>query len=201
MNNDVTTTRMGVWPPGAGLQGQAPNHPMLLWLRALVVSDGETADSIRQVSDGKTSVSEPLITHRNSLQTLSEGASAACAPMSVVVTCLRTTRQPVFRRREPITGLDTERGNLAGGAKGKTQVATTTRSNTNTHDRGGAVRSSDEGAVMALERRDCVIQSERKHQPVRLGGMREATVNNLLPSTSGAISVICGNGVGITGAV
>ena len=90
----------------------------------MVVSDGEKADLSRQVSDGKTSESEPLMTHRNSLQTLSEGASAACAQMSVDVTCLRTTRQPVYRfaqafgyrRREPITGLDTERGNLAGGA-------------------------------------------------------------------------------------
>ena len=30
---------MGVWPPGAGLQGQAPNHLMLLRLRGVVVSD------------------------------------------------------------------------------------------------------------------------------------------------------------------
>jgi hypothetical protein len=49
---------MGVWPPGAGLQGQAPNHPMLLRLRGVVVSDGEKADLIRQVSDGKMSASE-----------------------------------------------------------------------------------------------------------------------------------------------
>jgi len=55
MSTDATTSRMGVWPPGAGLQGQAPNHPMLLWLRAAVVSDGEKAASSRQVSDGKMS--------------------------------------------------------------------------------------------------------------------------------------------------
>jgi len=42
---------MGVWPPGAGLQGQAPNRPMLLRLTGVVVSDGEKADLIRQVSD------------------------------------------------------------------------------------------------------------------------------------------------------
>ena len=44
--------------------------------------------------------------------------------ISVDVTCLRSTRQPVYRfaqaygyrRHEPITGLDTERGNLPWGA-------------------------------------------------------------------------------------
>jgi hypothetical protein len=40
MNTDATVSRMGVWPPGAGLQGQAPNHPMLLRLRGVVVSVG-----------------------------------------------------------------------------------------------------------------------------------------------------------------
>jgi len=53
---------MGGWPPGAGLQGQAPNHPMLLWLRAAVVSDGEKATSSRPVSDGKMSNSESPLT-------------------------------------------------------------------------------------------------------------------------------------------
>ena len=193
LNTGVTVSRMGVWPPGAGLQGQAPNHPMLLRLRVVVVSDGEKADMIRQVRDEKMSENEPLMTHRKVFQMLSKRVQVGGARTSVDVTCLRSTWQPVFRWHELITGLDTERGNLAWGAKGKTQVATTTRSNTNTHDRGGAVRSSEEGAVMALERRDCVIQSERKHQPVRLGGVREAADNNLLPAAIGAIGAICGN--------
>jgi len=52
MNTDATTPGMGVWPPGAGLQGQqAPNHPMLLRSKGAVVSDGERVDVIRQVSD------------------------------------------------------------------------------------------------------------------------------------------------------
>jgi len=50
-------------------------------------------------------------------------------------------------------------------AKGKDQVVTTMSLNTNDHARGGAVRSSDEKAVMALERRNCVIQSEKSDQP------------------------------------
>ncbi len=34
---------MGVWPPGVGLQGQAPNHRLLLRVRDVVVSDEEKA--------------------------------------------------------------------------------------------------------------------------------------------------------------
>jgi hypothetical protein len=58
-------------------------------------------------------------------------------------TCLRTTWQPVYRLHELITGLDTERGNLAWDAVGKDQVATTMRLNTDNQVSGGAVRSSD----------------------------------------------------------
>jgi hypothetical protein len=29
------------WPFGVGLRGRAPNHPVLRWLRTVVVSDGE----------------------------------------------------------------------------------------------------------------------------------------------------------------
>ena len=136
----------------------------------MVVSDGEKADLIRQVRDEKVSASEPLMTHRNAFQLLSKRAEACTARISVGVTCLRTTWQPVYRRHELITGLDTERGNLAWDAKD--QVVTAMSLNTNDHARGGAVRSSDEKAVMALERRNCVIQSEMSDQPDYLGGIR-----------------------------
>jgi hypothetical protein len=138
---------------------------MLLRSKVVVVSAGEKADLIRQVSDGKVSASKPLMTHRNAFQLLSKRAEACTARISVGVTCLRTTWQPVYRRHELITGLDTERGNLAWNAKGKDQVVTTMSLNTNDHARGGAVRSSDEKAGMALERRNCVIQSEKSDQP------------------------------------
>ena len=145
---------------------------MLLRSKVVVVSDGEKADLIRQVRDEKVSASEPLMTHRNAFQLLSKRAEACTARISVRVTCLRTTWQPVYRRHELITGLDTERGNLAWDAKGKDQVVTAMSLNTNDHARGGAVRSSDEKAVMALERRNCVIQSEMSDQPDYLGGIR-----------------------------
>jgi hypothetical protein len=97
---------MGVWPPGAGLQGQASSHPILLRLRDVVGSDGETAAMSRQVSEGKISNSESPLTHRNHEQTLSKRALAHCARSSVDVICLRSTWQSVYRRHEHITGLD-----------------------------------------------------------------------------------------------
>ena len=172
MNYAVTVSRMGVWPPDACLQGPASNHPMLLRAKAVVVSDGEKADLIRQVSDEKVSASEPLMTHRNGFQLLSKRGAEGSARISADVTCLRSAWQSVYRRHELITGLDTERGNLTWDAKGKDQVVTTMRLNTNDQVRGGAVRSSDEEAVMALERRDCVIQSAKSDQPDLLGGIR-----------------------------
>jgi hypothetical protein len=132
---------------------------------------GEKADLIRQVSDEKMSVSESLRTHRKGFQMLSKRVCSRNTRTSVDVTCLRSMRQPVFRRHELITGLDSERGNLPWGAKGKPQVFKSTRAKTNTHDRGGVARSSDEGAVMALERRSYVIPSGTTYQPT-LGGMR-----------------------------
>ena len=72
-----------MWPPGAGLQGQAPNHPMPLRLKDVVVSDGEKADVIRQVSDGKMSESESPLTHRKGFQSLSKRVEVADARNSV----------------------------------------------------------------------------------------------------------------------
>lgn len=161
---------MASWsrPAGAGIK---PPHAAAIKSRG-GERWGKKADLIRQVRDEKVSASEPLMTHRNAFQLLSKRAEACTARISVGVTCLRTTWQPVYRRHELITGLDTERGNLAWDAKGKDQVVTAMSLNTNGHARGGAVRSSDEKALMALERRNCVIQSEMSDQPEYLGGIR-----------------------------
>ena len=109
---DETATGMGVWPPGIGLQGLVPNHLVLLRLKDVVVSDGETADWIRQVCDEKVSASEPLMTRRYTLQTLPKREAAHTSRISVDATCLRTTRQPAYRRHELIAGPDAERENL-----------------------------------------------------------------------------------------
>jgi hypothetical protein len=55
---------------------------------------------------------------------------------------------------------------------GKDQVATTMRLNIDDQVRCGAVRSRDEEAVMALERRNCVMRSDEFDQPDDLGGIR-----------------------------
>jgi len=42
------------WPSGVGLRRQAPNHPVLRWLKTVVVSDREKAHEMRQVGTRKT---------------------------------------------------------------------------------------------------------------------------------------------------
>ena len=162
---------MGVRPPGAGLQGLVSNHLMLLRSKDVVVSDEEKADPIRQVSDEKVSASEPSLTRRNGFQALSKREAAHTSRISVDATCLRTTRQPAYRRHELIAGPDAEHENLPWHAKGTLQVATTTRVNTDGYGRGGATRSSAEGFAMNLEPRGCVIPSGSVHQLQRAGGM------------------------------
>lgn len=39
------------WPSGAGLRGQAPNRPVLRWLKTVVVSDREKARVIASGGD------------------------------------------------------------------------------------------------------------------------------------------------------
>ena len=117
------------------------------------------------------SESEPLVTHRNRLQTLSKRVAGGSARMSSEGTCVPAERQPVFRRHEPITGFDMERGNLRRNEKGNPQVAPTRmRENTDVRLRGGAARSSGEVPVTGVERRGCVIQLERGCQPPTVGG-------------------------------
>ena len=124
----------------------------------------------RQVSCEKMSESEPPMTHRNGLQTLSKRVEVGSTRKSMDDTCLRSMRQPVHRWHELKTGFDTERGNLAWDEKGNPQVAHTMRESTDTHDRGGAARSSDEAIVMVVERRGCVTLSDHDRQPVLPGG-------------------------------
>ena len=51
-----------------------------------------------------------------------------------------------------------ERGNLQFNAKERGNISMNNSASTNVNWRGGATRSSDEGAVIAVERRGCVIQ-------------------------------------------
>ena len=68
-------------------------------------------------------------------------------------------RHPACRRREPQPGTRTERENLLFDAKGEaTSGSNREGESTEAECRGGAARSSDEGSVMGLERRGCVVQ-------------------------------------------
>jgi hypothetical protein len=48
------------WPSGVVLRGEAPNHPVLRWLKTVVVSDGEKARSIASGGD-QEDVPEALV--------------------------------------------------------------------------------------------------------------------------------------------
>ena len=47
------------WPSGVALRGEASNHPVLRWLKTVVVSDREKARLTRQVGTGKTFQNAP----------------------------------------------------------------------------------------------------------------------------------------------
>ena len=81
-------------------------------------------------------------------------------------------RHPACRRREAQSGSCTERENLACDAKGKGASGSHREAeSTDAEHRGGAARSRDEGAVMELDRRGCVVQprpraNRQREEPV-----------------------------------
>ena len=69
-----------------------------------------------------------------------------------------TERHPAYRQREARSGSGTERENLAGDAKGKGASGSHREAeSTDASERDGLPRSSDEAAVMVVERRGQVI--------------------------------------------
>ena len=74
---------------------------------------------------------------------------------------IRTERHPACRQHEARSGFGMERENLAGDGKGKgTSGDNREAESTDAPERGGLLRSSDEAAVMAVERREWVIDVE-----------------------------------------
>ena len=81
--------------------------------------------------------------------------------ISSVDVLIRTERHPACIRRESQLGSCKERENLAGDAKGKgTSGSNRKAESTDAPERGGLLRSSDEAAVMVVERRGRVIDDE-----------------------------------------
>ena len=79
--------------------------------------------------------------------------------MSLGATCLLPRWRPAWRRRDLDLGSCVERGNLFSDVKGGAQMGGPHEcQSTNAEDRGGAACISEEGSVMELERRGCIIQ-------------------------------------------
>ena len=82
--------------------------------------------------------------------------------ISSVDVLILTERHPACRWREAQPGSCKERENLAGDAKGKGPSGPNRKAeSTDAPERGGLLRSSDEAAVMVVERRGRVIDMNR----------------------------------------
>ena len=94
-------------------------------------------------------------------------------------------RHPAWRRREPQSGSCTERENLAGDAKGKgTSGSNRKAESTDAPERDGLLRSSEEAAVMVVERRGRAIDDESGQ--LATGGARSSTEGGSLQSMARA---------------
>ncbi len=97
----------------------------------------------------------------------------------------RTITQPTRRQREARLGYCTERENLTGDAKGKgTSGSNREAESTDALERDGLPRSSDEAAVMAVERRGRVTEVE-SDQPAA-GRVRSSTEGGSLRTVARA---------------
>jgi hypothetical protein len=159
-----------LWPFGVALRGEAPNRLELRWLKTVVVSVEAKAHVMRQVGTGKASLSEPLLTCREVELTSKPGRSAVvrdepggCPPIGQVASGMKAARARsaasawnLGRRASTLPGRATDgwlcsaRGSAPGG--GNREALSTVAS-----PAGGPARSSEEAAVIAVERRGRLI--------------------------------------------
>ena len=100
-------------------------------------------------------------------------------------------RHPACRQREARPGSCMERENLAGDGKGKgTSGSNREGESTDAQRRDGAARSSDEGSLMGLERRGCVVQpwprANWKREELRILARRLKPIYSDNPRNGGA---------------
>jgi hypothetical protein len=89
---------------------------------------------------------------------MSEPGAGTSSGISSADVLILPERHPACRRREARPGSCTERENLAGDGKGKGASGSNREAeSTDAPERGGPLRSSDEGPVMGLEQRRRVI--------------------------------------------
>ena len=105
--------------------------------------------------------------------------------ISSVDVLILTERHPACRRREAQPGSCKERENLTGDAKGKgTSGSNRKAESTDAPERDGLLRSSEEAAVMVVERRGRVIDDESGQ--LATGGARSSTEGGSLQSMARA---------------
>src|SRR5262245_29326323 len=111
-------------------------------------------------------------------------------------------RHPAYRRREARPGFRMERENLCfvtpPGVKGQAASGSNREGeSTEAERRGGAARSSDEGPVMGLERRGCVVRpwplaNWKREEPVDEAKPFKATVEHREPCDSRGSCTVLG---------
>ena len=105
--------------------------------------------------------------------------------ISSVDVLILTEQHPACRRREAQPGSCKERENLTGDAKGKGASGSNRKAeSTDAPERDGLLRSSEEAAVMVVERRGRVIDDESGQ--LATGGARSSTEGGSLQSMARA---------------
>ncbi len=170
MNRAVPVMEVG--PPGSPCRRRAQTAAVSCRSRAGVGSDcGKGPLSAGQVSDEKTNMCEPLLTHRNLERrhrnrggcSIPGQRRAWCVSLSQETACVWSWRCPVWRWRELVVGAGMEQENLSSrnrwsgldclAARGRTPRGRNRRGQSTARHRGGLARRSDEGPVMGLEQR------------------------------------------------
>ena len=152
-------------PLAIGVQAQVANHRKRRESKAQVVSVTEKApcNKITQGS-GENQGRRTPVNHRTIVVNL------LTSKLEMDVTPGQVWRQPVYwpdgvRRRGGVIlvrALALNCGNLRWRWQGKGTSVKSEAESTEAPSRGGAIRSSEEAVVMMVERRDCVILSNRR---------------------------------------
>jgi hypothetical protein len=177
---------MEVGPPGSPCRRRSQTTAVSCRSRAGVGSDcGHGSPRAGQVSDEKTNVREPLLTHRKfSRRHRNRGwswlpgqtRSPSGGVLSQGAACSWPWRCPVYRWRELVAGAGREGENLSPRYRRSALLSRASRGrtpggnhhkgqSTDARHRGGPARTSDEGAVMALERRGRAGQVVQRSTP------------------------------------
>jgi hypothetical protein len=99
------------WPSSVGLRGRALNHPVLRWLKTVVVSDqgkgvasiasGGDREDVPEVLGRRDLVERALLRRRKGLDGIEIEGPASSLEMSLAGARVLARRCPAWRRREP----------------------------------------------------------------------------------------------------